>query len=112
MNIMAKEMVPIVLSCSVWGPLVTRNAVLFECDDCSMVATLLNGTAKNNTVMHLLCVLWFFIAHYDIELLPKHIPAVATCTADHLSLDKMQCFFLIYSHLQGQHQYLQHCKHF
>ena len=113
MNIMAKEMVPIVLSCSVWGPLVTRNTVLFECDNSSVVAALSNGTAKDNTVMHLLRVLWFFIAHYDIELLPKHIPGVANCTADHLSRDKMQCFFLlIHRHLQGQHKYLQRYKHF
>ena len=93
MNIMAKEMVPIVLSCSVWGPLVTRNTVLFECDNSSVMAALSNGTAKDNTVMHLLRVLWFFIAHYDIKLLPKHIPGVANCTADHLSRDKIQCFF-------------------
>ena len=86
---MVKETVPIVLICSVWGPLVTRNTVLLLCDNSSMVVALSNGTAKDNTVMHLLCVLWFFIAHYDIELLSKHIPGAANCTADHLSQNKM-----------------------
>ena len=85
MNIMAKEMMPVVNCCSVLGPLLTRNVVLCKCDNSSMVAALSNGIAKDNTVMHLLRVLWFFIAHYDIELLPKHIPDVANCTADHLS---------------------------
>ena len=93
LNIMAKEMVPIVLSCSVWGPLLAKHSVLFECDNSSVVAALLNGTAKDNAVMHLLRVLWFFIAHYDIELLPKHIPGVANCSADHLSRGNMQYFF-------------------
>ena len=87
MNIMAKEMVPVVLSCSVWGPLLARQSVLFEYDNSSVVAALSNRTAKNNAVMHLLCVLWFFIAHYDIELLPKHIPGVANYLADYLSKD-------------------------
>ena len=93
MNIMAKEMVPVVLSCSVWGPLLAKHLVLFECDNSSVVAVLLYGTAKHNAVMHLLRVLWFFIAHYDIELLPKHIPGVANYSADHLPRDNMQCFF-------------------
>ena len=93
MNIMAKEMVPVVLSCSVWGPLLARHSVLFECDNSSVVAALSNGTSKDNAVMHLLRVLWFFIAHYDIELLPKHIPGVANCSADHLSRDNIKCFF-------------------
>ena len=43
--------------------------------------------------MHLLRVLWFFVAHYDIELIPKHIPGIVNCTADHLSRHNMQCFF-------------------
>ena len=57
MNIMAKEMVPVVLNCSVWGPLLGKHSVLFECNNSSVVAALLNGTAKDNAVMHLLHVL-------------------------------------------------------
>ena len=82
MNIMAKEMVPVVLSCSMWGPLLARQSVPFECDNSSVVTALSNRTAKTNAVMHL-----FFIAHYDIELLPKHIPGVANYLADYLSRD-------------------------
>ena len=93
MNIMVKELAPIVISCSVWGPQLAKHSVLFECDNSSVVAALSNGTAKDNAVMHLLRVLWFFIAHYDIELIPKHIPGVSNCTADHLSRNNMQCFF-------------------
>ena len=92
MNIMAKEMVPVVLSCSGWGPLLARHSVLFECDNSTVVTALSNRTAKDNAVMHSLRVLWFFIVHYDIELLPKHIPGVANCSADHLSRDNMKCF--------------------
>jgi len=61
LNIMAKEMAPIVLSCGVWGPHLAKQSVLFECHNSSVVAVLSNGSAKDNVVMHLLHVLWFFI---------------------------------------------------
>ena len=110
MTIMVKELAQIVISCSVWGPQLAKHSVLFECDHSSVVSALSNGTAKDNAVMHLLRVLWFFIAHYDIELIPKHIPRVSNCTADHLSRNNM--FLLIHRHLQCQHQYHYRCKLF
>ena len=93
MNIMAKELAPIVISCSVWGSQLAKYSVLFECNNSSVVAALSNETAKDNAVMHLLRVLWFFIAYYDIELIPKHILGVSNRTADHLSRKNMQYFF-------------------
>ena len=44
--------------------------------------------------MHLLRSLWFFIAHYDIQLIPKHIPGVTNKTAHHLSLCHRHYYFL------------------
>ena len=38
MNIMVKDMVPVVLNCSVWGLLLARHSVLFKCDNSSVVA--------------------------------------------------------------------------
>ena len=54
---MAKEMVPVVLRCSVWGHLLARQSVLVECDNSSVVTALSNGTSKDNAVMHFLHVL-------------------------------------------------------
>ena len=31
--IMAKELVPILLSCAVWGPVLKKKSVLFQCDN-------------------------------------------------------------------------------
>ena len=59
----------IVLSCGVWGPHLARHSVLFERDNSSVVAMLSNSMAKDDVVMDLLRVLWFFIAHYDMELI-------------------------------------------
>ena len=65
---MAKELLPIVLSCAIWGPVLARQRVLFQCNNSSVVAALQKGSAKDSIVMHLLCCLWFFVAHYDIVL--------------------------------------------
>ena len=48
--------------------------------------------------MQLLRWLWFPVAHYDIHLIPEHIPGVANKTADHLSRCHMDHFFLQNAH--------------
>ena len=45
--------------------------------------------------MHLLCRLWFFVAHYNIVLMSEHIAGEDNCTADHLSRHNMHSFFSI-----------------
>ena len=44
--------------------------------------------------MHLLWCLWFFVAHYDIHLIPEHIPGFTNTTTDYLSRCNMHHFFL------------------
>ena len=44
--IMAKELVPIVISCAIWGPLLVRKSVLFQCDNPGVVAAVSKGSAK------------------------------------------------------------------
>ena len=65
-NIMAKELVPIVVSCAVWGQYMTKGRVLFQCDNMSLVTAIQKGNAKESVVMHLLRSFWFFVAFYDI----------------------------------------------
>ena len=65
-----------------------------QCDNLSVVAAIKKGAARDSTVMHLLRCLWFFVAHYDILLIPEHIPGVSNMTADHLSRCQMHHFFL------------------
>ena len=45
--------------------------------------------------MHLQCILSFFIAYYDIELIAAHIPGVANAMADHLSKNNLLLFFCL-----------------
>ena len=59
--IMAKVMVPIVLSCAVWGRQLSYKTVLFQCDNTGIVAAVKKGTAREDLVMHLLRSLCFFL---------------------------------------------------
>ena len=49
-NIMAKEMVPIVLSCAVWGSELAKHSVCVQCDNFSVVAAIKKGAARDNIV--------------------------------------------------------------
>ena len=82
---MAKELVPIVISCAVWGPYFAHKTVLFLCDNISVVNVVAKGYSRNKTVMHLLKSLWFFAATFDINIVSQHIPGVVNIPADMLS---------------------------
>ena len=90
---MAKEMAPIILSCGVWGPHLSKSLVKFKCNNTSVVAAICKGSARDDTSMHLLKCLWFFVAHYDIDITIVHVAGVTNCTADHLSRHHMSLFF-------------------
>ena len=99
---MAKELVPIVLSCAVWGKQVAGGRVLIECDNSSVVAAVNKHYAREQKVMHLLRSLWFFVAHFDINVKCKHIAGVNNSTADYLSRGNLHSFFHL--HPQATHQ--------
>ena len=90
---MAKELVPVVLSCAVWAPLLAKKNVLLQCDNLSLVTAINKGSAKAPIVMHLLRCLWFFCAYFNITLTASHIPGVANTLADQLSRNHMVEFF-------------------
>ena len=94
-TIMAKELVPIVLSCAVWGSLLNRKTVLFQCDNTSVyvVAAVQNGSAKEAKVSYLLRVLWFFTAVFRINFRIEHISYISNSAADDLSCFNMQSCF-------------------
>jgi len=67
-SIMAKELVPITLSCAAWGPKLTRTRVLIQCNNLGLVATISKGSSWDKEVMHLLRCMWFLVAYFDIDL--------------------------------------------
>ena len=94
MDIMAKELVPIVLSCAVWGPILSGYGVEFKCDNQSVVDSISKGSSKEPITMHLLRCLWFFSAYFGIRVTASHIPGVVNTAADQLSRNKSAEFLL------------------
>ena len=51
---MAKELVPIIISCAIWAPLLVHKEIQFQCDNQSLVSAINKGSFKDSMVMHLL----------------------------------------------------------
>ena len=92
-TIMAKELLPIVISCAVWGPILSRRSVKFQCDNMGVVKAVEKGSSKELVVPHLLRLMWFFVAHYDIDIHIEHIAGAENIAADNLSRNMMLQFF-------------------
>ena len=90
---MAKELVLIVFSCAAWGKCLVHKVILFQCDNMGVVSAIRKGSANESMVMHLLWVLWFFVAYFDITILIEHIQGIHNGVADQLSRNHMQQFF-------------------
>ena len=80
-TIMAKELVPIVLRCAVWGPLLRHKTANATTQVLSQ--PIKKGLAKEELVMHLLRSIWFFVVHFDISIAIGHIAGTHDDTANH-----------------------------
>ena len=54
LGIMAKELVPIIISSAVWGQSWAKKRIEVKCDNQSLVIAINKGTARDSLVMHLL----------------------------------------------------------
>ena len=73
-HITAKELLPIVVACAVWGHKWRGATVRCLCDNVAVVAIMRSGTSKDTLVMHLMHCLFFFTASHQLLLLPHHLP--------------------------------------
>jgi hypothetical protein len=89
-SIAAKELVPIVLACAVWGPVWKDKQVLVKCDNMSVVQVVAALTSRDPLLMHLLRLLYFFRPVYSIHLRVEHIPGVHNTLADTVSRNLLQ----------------------
>ena len=94
-HITAKELLPIVVACAVWGHKWRGATVRCLCDNAAVVAIVRSGTSKDSLVMHLMRCLFFFTASHQLLLLPHHLPGRENTAADHLSRDALPLFLQI-----------------
>ena len=58
-EIMAKELVPIMFTCIIWGPHLAKQHINFQCDNASLVIAINKGSSEDKFVMYLLYSLSF-----------------------------------------------------
>ena len=58
-GIMAKELVPIILTCVTWSLMLHHRHIEFQYDNEGFVAAISKGSSKDTVVIHLLRALWF-----------------------------------------------------
>ena len=91
-HITVKELVPIVVTCALWGASWKGTTVRCRCDNAAVVAILCSGTSKHPLVMHLLRCLSFYVAYHQLYLEAVHLPGTANEAADALSQDNLPLF--------------------
>ena len=86
-GITAKELLPIVIACALWGQYWAHCQVQVWCDNSAVVYLIVN------IIMHLLQCLHFFCAHFDILLQARHIQGKQNIQADALTCSLLQVFY-------------------
>ena len=89
-QIASKELLPIIIACGVWGKAWKGRHVLCYCDN---VSVLNSRTSKDQSIMHMLCSLFFFEASLGFILTAKDIPGSQNDIADDLSRNRLSSFF-------------------
>lgn len=90
--IMTKELLPIVLAVSVWGPRWKGHCVTCLCDNQAVVACLRSRTSREGHIMHMLRTLAFIEAQHSFSLTPQYIDTKANHLADDLSRNNLSSF--------------------
>ena len=91
-HIACKELLLIVIACAVWGPYWKHKKIQVLCDNMAVVHILNALSSKDKSILHLMCCLHFFCAHFDIKLRAVHISGVLNDIADAISRNHMQVF--------------------
>ena len=95
-NIAAKELFPIVVAISIWGPFISEKCIFIYSDNSAVVSTLSSRSAKDKFMSHLLRCLFFFMAHYNVAYRVFHLAGKRNSAADALSRNKLSDFLSIF----------------
>jgi len=68
-GIMAKELLPIIFTCIVWGPCLSKHYINFHCDNANLVIAINKGSSKDKLVMH-----YFAVYHFLLLILTFMLP--------------------------------------
>lgn len=72
-HITAKELLPIVIACAVWGQAWQGKTVMCYCDNAAVVAVIRSGRSRHTLTMHLMRCLSLLTAHLGITPVAEHL---------------------------------------
>ena len=99
-NIVVKEMLPLVVGAAIWGSRWEGHRVSFLSDNLAVVNVLTARSAKDPHIMHLLRCLFFFEAHFKFEQVAQHVPGKMNTAADAISRNRSSEFHSMYPQAQ------------
>ena len=70
-NIVVKELIPIVVAAALWGRIWYKSLICFHTDNIAVVAILRNRTGSSPIVLHLLQCLYFYTLYYQLEYIAE-----------------------------------------
>ena len=91
-DIVVKELVPVVIAAALWGRHWYRLHIRFHVDNEAVMAILRKRSSKGAAVRHLLRCFYFFTAFYQFDYSAEHIPGTLNTAADALSRDNLPLF--------------------
>ena len=94
-DIMYKELFPIVLSLLLWGESFKNSRVVFHCDNAAVVAIVNKQSTPHKLSMGLLRLLVYFCLINNIVFRAKHIPGKSNGIADALSRFQLKRFKIL-----------------
>ena len=90
--IAVKELLPIVIGCTIWGHNWGNHRIVWRCDNQVVVGCLKTRTSKNQSLMHLIRNLVFIEARLGFHLHVEYIDTHSNHLADDLSRDRLFSF--------------------
>ena len=90
-HISIKELLPIVISCAIWGREMSGSHIRC-CDNAAVVVMVNKHTSSQPLAMHLLRCLFFICAKFNITLSAEHLAGCKNTAADALSRGRVESF--------------------
>ena len=91
-HITVKELLPVVMSCTLWGHRWKGESVLARSDNAAVVAIINSSRSKDKLVMHLMRCLFFFMARNKHTLVATHVEGKFNVAAVALSRNRLSIF--------------------
>ena len=88
-DISVKELVPVVLSATLWGHSWRGLHVRFHSDNMAVVDILRRRSGRDPSVLHLMRCFFFYLAHFNFQHSAEHVPGVLNTAADAISRNNL-----------------------